>query len=772
MKRRRMLGLALALCVAASALALPVSAAYKDTAGHWAETYIEDVSARGVFKGYEDGTFRPYNNLTAAEALVVCGRVCGASEAAAASCTARWEDTLDAVLGTAYPWARTELAVCLEAGIVTEDELKTLHGAGALGKEMKKEDLSMYFVRAMGLSEMASGLSASETQLGFSDAADISESRRPYVYLLKQYGIVEGDTKNNFSPKLAVNRAVVATMLSRVLDFVSREQVSIELPAATTYSWTAGTVSGVSSGTGGAVVLTLRSSLSGEHTVTLADNAAVYRYNMKTDTSALQTGLYASAALDSTGKAAAVRLYGGVSTVGASVSGYTENSVTVLMGTVSKTLPVTRLTEVRAGRSTGDWSVIDPQGGYTAAQCTLDASGRLLALSLSGGTYEEQGLLEGVETSGGVTTLSLTGVDGVTRRVPLASGASVSVNGVAAAVSSSHAGSWTVLRVSDDTGEAVSAALDSVTQYVQGSVRSITLSKTPNLLGIMNLTTEKSVSYSVSPAARVTYAGQEIPFKEMQLNWFVTAKLDAQGALTEITANPGSTVTEGTLTGISYGATVTLEVTGADGSKTSFSMPVSQLPDFKRNGSASSLDKLKTGDKVRVTVRFNVVTLVESEPQQADVSGVITRIVQEAAGTTLELRLDDGSMASYTVTSAVSITSDGKAVAASALKVGYRLSLVTSGDKLISIEVTETAAAADRLSGTVLYVNASDKTILIQTADGSKVTVGVGSDTRLINVLGGNFSLLSLANEAGTAVIDVYGQYDGLVFNASVIIKY
>ncbi len=172
-----------------------------------------------------------------------------------------------------------------------------------------------------------------------------------------------------------------------------------------------------------------------------------------------------------------------------------------------------------------------------------------------------------------------------------------------------------------------------------------------------------------------------------------------------------------------------------------------------------------------MTVRFNAVTLVESSTREANLKGTITRIVQEGTGSTLEVELEDGTTATYAVTSGVSITSGGKAVAVSALKVGYRLSMLVSGEQLISIEVDSAASAADRIAGTVLFVNTTERTILLQTAEGEIVTIATGANTQLITVTGGTFTLRTLAGEAGKAEIEAYGQYDGLEFKASLVLK-
>lgn len=48
---------------------------FTDIAGHWAEQYIKDAAATGWIKGYEDGTFRPNNKITRAEAMTLINRI-------------------------------------------------------------------------------------------------------------------------------------------------------------------------------------------------------------------------------------------------------------------------------------------------------------------------------------------------------------------------------------------------------------------------------------------------------------------------------------------------------------------------------------------------------------------------------------------------------------------------------------------------------------------------------------------------------------------------
>ena len=48
---------------------------FSDISGHWAEDYIARAVQRGWIAGYEDGTFRPDQNITRAEAMTIINRM-------------------------------------------------------------------------------------------------------------------------------------------------------------------------------------------------------------------------------------------------------------------------------------------------------------------------------------------------------------------------------------------------------------------------------------------------------------------------------------------------------------------------------------------------------------------------------------------------------------------------------------------------------------------------------------------------------------------------
>ncbi|MEK3714058.1 Ig-like domain-containing protein [Paenibacillus sp. FSL R7-0333] len=66
------------------------AAGFSDIAGHWAQAAVEQMSQAGIITGYEDGTFRPDQTLTRAEAVTIVNRALGIAPLTSAA--QKWTD--------------------------------------------------------------------------------------------------------------------------------------------------------------------------------------------------------------------------------------------------------------------------------------------------------------------------------------------------------------------------------------------------------------------------------------------------------------------------------------------------------------------------------------------------------------------------------------------------------------------------------------------------------------------------------------------------------
>lgn len=767
MKGKRFAAWLLTVVMAISLLTVSAAAVtFSDMTNHWAKTDVEYLATQGVVNGTSDTTFTPDRAMTACEAVIFCSRATGVSAADKTKIAEKWADTLKEIMPESlYSWAGTEMAVCLETGIISETELRSLAQADGLVKAISRENLAMYLVRAMQLEPLAKSLSS--YPLSFADASSISAALQPYVYVLNSYGIVEGDQYNKFLPNRSLTRAEMAVMLRRAMDFMDEAGLYAELPAYTDYKWVGGTIAAVTSGGSGTTLVTLNSEITGTTSISLSDDVKIYENNMLSTTSALRVGQYARINLSKTGAAQSVRLGGTLTSYSGTVNSITKDRVNLVENGTTRSLAIDRFTAVQVGGATGGPELIDLQAGYTTAVCYVDAMGHLAGIKLSGGSHSAEGILVSVVETASGQSIQVSAFNGETQRYTLPLGAGVTVNGVAGSLSTAHEGKYVSLRVNNDSAnQLVSIAVDTVTQYVQGVVKNYTYAKDVNTITIGKAGSSSSETYNIAADAVVRYNGEEIALRSLEKSSYATVRFSG-GRVAEIDAWPGSTTTEGVIESISYGTPTVLSVRTAAGSVVTFELDLTDLPTVYRDGKTSSIDKIRSGDSIIVTVRYNEVATLETTSQSANVTGTITRVVQDASGVTIDVQLANGSTTSYTVAEGVSVTQDGSAISLYSLKPNDKVAMVVSGDEVVSIEVDKSSGSNTQLNGTVLLPNTTDKTLMIQLDSGTVLTVDV-SDANFTSTSGSSVSLGRLA--AGD-MVQVYGSYSGAKFVATLVLK-
>ena len=780
MKVKRLLSGLLALVMVLSATILPASAAttFPDIQKHWAKSYIEAMTAAGMFKGYEDGNFKPENQLTTAEALALCARAIGLDSSTTMDIATDYYDTVKTTLNNEQTWFYQEFAVCLATGILTSADLKSLYQSGALTKPIEKEDLAVYLVRAMQLGPMADRLTS--YPLTFDDASSIASDAKPSVYLLHVYGIVEGDQFNDFSPKLNVTRAVMATMLTRAIAYMQAHGTSPDLPAYTDYAFRQGVISSTTE-TNGTIQLSLNSDLTGAAigTITLPANVKIYENNMESTSSALKNGRHARVCLDSSGTPFAVRVSAELETFTATVNGIDGKNVAVTVNGTGRILTMDRFTQVQIGnKTTGDSSIVDSGANYTTAVCKLDDQGRLVAIQFTGGTSTVEGILSNytrASTSSTSATVQLIGFDGVTRTYTVPSGATVTVDGLVDALSTSLKDSYVVLRLLDEDSSVQSVSVDTKSNYVQGVIKSVDSSD--STITITRLSNNRTATYDVTSSAVITYNGKTTRLRDLDKNDFVTILLNESDDATMIQAYPSSTTAEGTISERTFGSgtdtTITFVITQKDGTKASFKVDLSDPPTVERDEEDSTVDKLRVGDVVEFTIRYGAVTRIKATTQNVNLTGTVERIIQEKSGYTLEMLLSDGEKVSYTVDSTISVTQNNKEVALSSLKPGYKLGLAVNGDQVVAIEIQQAVNSGNKVSGTILVVDYAQDIIYLRavtdTGGEDIVTVSVPSSAVILSASTGK-SLVLRDLDSGN-IIEVNGSYSGTIFQATVILR-
>lgn len=192
---------------------------------HWAYPYVENMAKLGYLSGYDDGTFKPANNLTFMESMSTLSRLTNPTQAEKNAAKTEYKTLLDQ-LKVEHEWAREALSIALYKDIVSKDELVNANDKGLLNKNINKITVSVFVARAMGLEEAARAKTV--VFLPYKDTEIIEASQRRYVDVLLDAGVLDskGEGDGKFNPKSALTRQVMATMLSNSYEYIKKNPIT------------------------------------------------------------------------------------------------------------------------------------------------------------------------------------------------------------------------------------------------------------------------------------------------------------------------------------------------------------------------------------------------------------------------------------------------------------------------------------------------------------------------------------------------------------------
>jgi hypothetical protein len=173
----------------------------------WAMRYIASLASKQVFEGYEDGTFKPYNNVSRIEAITAAVRLMGLRDKAESP--EEMATKLNFKDANEIPaWAVGYVAVALENNLFAETD-----NVVQPNKPADRLWATTLLVKALKLdSEAQAKMNAT---LPFKDANKIPAGSVGYVAVAVERGLVNGFEDNTFRPDIPVTRAQIAALLDR-----------------------------------------------------------------------------------------------------------------------------------------------------------------------------------------------------------------------------------------------------------------------------------------------------------------------------------------------------------------------------------------------------------------------------------------------------------------------------------------------------------------------------------------------------------------------------
>jgi hypothetical protein len=180
------------------------------TSTMWSANDIQLLAAKQIVDGYNDGTFRPNNEVTRAEFLAMAMRVLSYNLEPSGKGTV-FEDVKSG------DWYSGIIEKAYENGIVSGDS----EGKFEPNREITKEEMIAIVVRL--LEEMRGKIDASNNNVKFTDANNIDSWAKNSIVKAEQVGLVDGNDQNQLEPDKTGSRAEAATLISKLFKMVNVE---------------------------------------------------------------------------------------------------------------------------------------------------------------------------------------------------------------------------------------------------------------------------------------------------------------------------------------------------------------------------------------------------------------------------------------------------------------------------------------------------------------------------------------------------------------------
>lgn len=168
----------------------------------WAVEGLASMKAKGIVKGYDDGTFRPQASITQPEALAMALRLLGLEE------EAQKKAHLQARAPGVPAWARGYVNLASELGLIHESELNATSPASRLW-------VAVLLVKALDLEAHVDDVEEELEDL-FEDAGDVPGAWRGYLVVAAKKGLLSGYPDRTFRPNQPITRAEMAAILDRI----------------------------------------------------------------------------------------------------------------------------------------------------------------------------------------------------------------------------------------------------------------------------------------------------------------------------------------------------------------------------------------------------------------------------------------------------------------------------------------------------------------------------------------------------------------------------
>ncbi|MBM6911137.1 S-layer homology domain-containing protein [Oscillibacter valericigenes] len=174
---------------------------FTDTQDYWAASYVDFLYNAGITTGYDDGTFRPNDNISRQQFAVMLFRYLGLDGGQYESVTLPFADT-----GSIGSYALTAVKALYTEGIISGT-------TGSDGKLYFNPGGSLTRAQAAAMIGRTQDKGYATVELTFSDAASIPSYATFYIQTMAAQGVISGYADGTFKPGSNITRGQMAKIL-------------------------------------------------------------------------------------------------------------------------------------------------------------------------------------------------------------------------------------------------------------------------------------------------------------------------------------------------------------------------------------------------------------------------------------------------------------------------------------------------------------------------------------------------------------------------------
>jgi hypothetical protein len=183
---------------------------FADLERHWAQDFVEVLSAKGVVNGYNDTEFKPEGDVSRAEFIKMLVKGVGLPVANVDKTKATFRDV------PSSHWAHAYVEAAIRAGIVTGIDSYTFDPNG----KVTREQAVTMLMRALRLAKSEPVVNGARST--FTDDTKISTYATEYVDLAVKAGFTSGYEDGSFRPKRVTTRAEATKFIYKLMDLMKR----------------------------------------------------------------------------------------------------------------------------------------------------------------------------------------------------------------------------------------------------------------------------------------------------------------------------------------------------------------------------------------------------------------------------------------------------------------------------------------------------------------------------------------------------------------------